>query len=548
LKENPIFIGTYTAWEPNAFDGKDTSFVSAKGHDNTGRFIPHFYRNKESIALDPIVGIDDESKSEWYHTPKKTKKEYITDPFYYEGVYMISFLSPVVIDNNFIGISGIDFSMDFMQTLVDGYNLYGGKSRLSVISETGNIVAISNNHEAAGKNINAYISAVDLNKLHENKTSTYLSNDTIATLVPFDLGTSNKNWYVLLETPQSVLMKDANVFSVWVFFICFIIFTVLIASIYYLVSKHTKPIDIISANAKEIAMGKNKHTHINNVTNEISVLHHTFNEMVDAQSKIADVCLKISEGDFSQKVDIRSDEDILSISVNKMIDNLIQASEEDKKRTWASEGLAKLNEILRNTSNLSAQSDNIISFLVNYVGANQAGFFIVNDGEQEQKHLELMACYAYSRKKYIHQKIEIGEGLVGQCFLEKEITYLTEIPDNYLKISSGIGEARPKNLVLIPLIYDEQVIGILETASFKKLEQHHVDFLNKACEIFASSIHNFRINERTKMLLELSQQQTEEMRAQEEEMRQNLEELMASQEEMKRKEESYIHEIERLKS
>ncbi|MCZ8216758.1 MAG: PAS domain S-box protein, partial [Cyclobacteriaceae bacterium] len=141
---------------------------------------------------------------------------------------------------------------------------------------------------------------------------------------------------------------------------------------------------------------------------------------------------------------------------------------------------------------------------------------------------------AYDRKKYINKRIEIGESLVGQCFVEKDIIMMTNVPQNYVQITSGLGQANPSCIILVPLISNEQITGVLELASFEKYNNGHLEFLKKASEAVASAIINAKTTERVKLLLEDSQQRSEELRAQEEEMRQNMEELSATQEEMSR--------------
>ncbi|MGC4020926.1 MAG: PAS domain S-box protein [Cyclobacteriaceae bacterium] len=152
-----------------------------------------------------------------------------------------------------------------------------------------------------------------------------------------------------------------------------------------------------------------------------------------------------------------------------------------------------------------------------------------------KSYLKLVACYAYDRKKFLDKKIEIGEGLVGQCFLEKEATYMTVIPSDYVRITSGLGEATPKCIYLQPVQTKDEIVGVLELASFHELKDFEKKFIQRATENIAAAIISSRTTHRIKLLLADSQQRAEEMKAQEEEMRQNMEELQATQEEISRK-------------
>jgi GAF domain len=222
------------------------------------------------------------------------------------------------------------------------------------------------------------------------------------------------------------------------------------------------------------------------------------------------------------------------------------AKKEDEKRQWTSNGIAKFSDILR-TSHADSQSmfDSIISHLVKYIGANQGGLFLL-EGENDDRNLKLVAMYAYDRKKFLTRNVPIGEGILGQAVLEKSLVYLREIPESYVTITSGLGGAVPRCLMVVPLLLNEEVYGVIELASFKEFEPYVRDFVQRVGEGIASSVSSVRVNERTKTLLEELQQQTEEMKSQEEEMRQNMEELVATQEEMQRKEKEYINRIEEL--
>ena len=239
----------------------------------------------------------------------------------------------------------------------------------------------------------------------------------------------------------------------------------------------------------------------------------------------------------------------LSTALLSMRDQMILIAEEEKERNWAIQGLAKFADILRvGVDEIEKLYDNIIRNVVKYTGANQGGLYIVNQGDGQPKYLDLVAYYAYERKKYLTKRYEIQEGLLGQCYLEKDVIMLTEVPDNYSLITSGTGEATPKCILIIPLKINDEVYGVLELASFVPFKQYEIDFISKLGENIASTVSNVKINDRTRILLEESQIQAEQMRSQEEEMRQNMEELHATQEEMERSERGHLQEIERLEA
>lgn len=241
-----------------------------------------------------------------------------------------------------------------------------------------------------------------------------------------------------------------------------------------------------------------------------------------------------------QKEKLQREEDLVQLKLAQAV---------EKKRQWAVEGIANLSDILRSSLQEQEVYDRIVALVIKYLQANQGKLYVVNHNEEAKDvKIELTASFAYGRKKHLEQSFSPGQGLLGQTYLEGQTVQLLDIPQNYVKITSGLGEATPTALLIVPLKVNEIVEGVLEIASFKKFEEHDIEFVNKLGESVASYIQTNRINVRTKVLLEQAQEQAEELKSQEEEMRQNMEELAATQEEMQRKEQEYQRLIQELES
>ena len=264
--------------------------------------------------------------------------------------------------------------------------------------------------------------------------------------------------------------------------------------------------------------------------------------MSEGYAKTALFANKLGEGKLDEAYDPLSVADVLGNALLSMRTQLNESEIENQKRNWNAEGLARFVQLFRHQQDIGQLGKKLLPELVNYLDANQAALFINHQSEGEQV-LKMEACYAYGREKFIKKEIIPGEGLTGQAFLEKDKILLTEVPDDYINISSGLGKARPGCVLIMPLMLNEEVEGVLELASFQVFPEHVISFVEKLAENLSATIRNVRINERTQSLLEDSKLQTETLQAQEEEMRQNMEELAATQEEMRRKEKAYVSKI-----
>jgi len=276
--------------------------------------------------------------------------------------------------------------------------------------------------------------------------------------------------------------------------------------------------------------------------NEITHIANSISNLIDGLKKTTSFANAIGEGKYSTEYKPLSNEDSLGNALLEMRENLIisgkdedKRKKEDEIRTWKNIGLTKFNDILRqNQGNIKEMSIAVISELVKFIDANQGGMFVFNDDEDD-RHLELTAAYAYGNEKKKEKIIYPGEGLVGMVALEKETVYMTELPDSYITITSGLGGSEPKSLLIVPMIVEEEIIGVIELASFNNLLDHEISFVETLSENIASSLSITKINQRTAVLLEQSRRQAEQMKVQEEEMRQNFEELQQVQEESSRR-------------
>jgi PAS domain S-box-containing protein len=265
-------------------------------------------------------------------------------------------------------------------------------------------------------------------------------------------------------------------------------------------------------------------------------------------NKLLDFTGKLIQNEFEAELELKDPADPLGEAMINLRNNLKmnideqqQRKMEDDQRNWISEGLAQVGDILRRPfENMEEFSYNIISYLVKYLGANQGGFFLKEQDQEGTRYFNLKASYAYDRKKFSDKRVEWGEGLIGTCALEKQSIYMTNLPDGYLEITSGLGLSTPDTLLIVPVITQEEVLGIIELASFNVIQNFEISFVESVAESTAITIAGLRNSIRTASLLKESQSQAEALAQQEEKMRQNMEELKKTQEQAAQQAEKFI--------
>jgi ligand-binding sensor domain-containing protein len=234
--------------------------------------------------------------------------------------------------------------------------------------------------------------------------------------------------------------------------------------------------------------------------------------------------------------------------VEKQQKLLEEKERSEKEIRFFNSGLAIFSEILsKEKEDIAQLAQHLISKLVEYVEAHIGGIFILNDNDKDNPVLELTGSYAYEKEIIAKKNLLTEEGQVGACFKSKETVIMDKLPDDYMKIKSGLGEVKPRFLALIPLKLDTEILGVIELASFHEIEKYKINFIEKLSENIFSVIANIRANKIVKEMYQQTQMQAEELQSQEEEMRQNMEEMMATQEETSRKEEVLQSEIKKLR-
>lgn len=268
------------------------------------------------------------------------------------------------------------------------------------------------------------------------------------------------------------------------------------------------------------------------VKKDYSKLNEDLYAQTDTIQKVSTFAEKIGNGEYDYYFEVKDDSDTLSKSIQNLRDKLYESNKQESVRNWMMMGKDRISNILRMHNDLNKLSYEVLVALIKYVEVVQGAFYVL---DEEKNILSIHASYAYNRKKYLEKEIKIGEGLVGQAAIERDIVHRTEIPEDYVTITSGIlGDKKPSSILIVPLITEEKLQGALELASFKKFSKVEIEFLKEIGEIVARAIFNLKITSKTELLLKESQQMTYELKENEETLRQNAEEMRLTQEELEK--------------
>jgi len=266
----------------------------------------------------------------------------------------------------------------------------------------------------------------------------------------------------------------------------------------------------------------------NFLRNYIAGVKKSLNENIERYERNIHLAKALKENNLGT---IEPNGDVLSETLLDLGKSIRISKKREEEHNWITRGKDQISDILRNAHNMDDLSFNTLKTIIDYMGGVQGAFYILNDNV-----LKRAAMYAYGRRRFEYHEIAIGKGLIGAAAFEKAMIYRTEIPDDYYTITSGLlGEQKPKSIVILPLLQEENLQGVMEIAflasSVPALKLH---FASEVSSIIGQTIYNLRITTRTQHLLKESQEMTAALRENEEKLRENAQEMIAAQEELEK--------------
>ena len=388
--------------------------------------------------------------------------------------------------------------------------------------------------------------SVVLNKKIESKTTENWKNESENSNKPYqnfkgDIVIGNYSnleilkelgldWVLITEINESEADPVSRMMTNDIIFLTLAIIIIAIILALIITIKIVSPIIKLTNWAKQVSNGDLSYENIKLPNNEMGEMNQSFRDVVTTFRSISEVAEAIAVGDYNKSVPIRSEKDQLGKSVNQMKDKLEAARLENKKSIWIKDGTTQLNENMRGDYDVVTISRNIITFITKYLDA-QIGALYLSD--EDMTELKLTASYAFSTRKGTNFKIKFGEGLVGQAAFEKEMISLTEVPDDYIRIKSGLGEIAPHNIVVAPIVFENKLIGVIEIGSLKEFDKFQLEFLRLIMESIGISINSSTTRSELQNMLRITSEQAEKLQTQQEELKIKNEELQTQQEALK---------------
>jgi CheY-like chemotaxis protein/HAMP domain-containing protein/GAF domain-containing protein len=253
---------------------------------------------------------------------------------------------------------------------------------------------------------------------------------------------------------------------------------------------------------------------------------------------IAEVSTAVTKGDLTRSIAVEAQGEVAKLkdNINEMIINLRETTQKNTEQDWLKTNLARFTRMLQGQRDMTTVSQMVLSELAPLVDAQQ-GVFYVNSGNNGTPLMQLLGSYAFTERKNLANEFRPGQGLVGQCILERERILLTNVPGDYVHIGSGLGQATPLNIIVLPVLFENEVKAVIELASFNRFNDTHLTFLDQLTESIGIVLNTIEANTRTEQLLQQSQALATELQSQQDELKKTNEQLEKQAESLRESEE-----------
>ena len=526
LENNKNLLAVWTSWELNAVDAE---WNFPYGRERT---VVFWEKGNVRVVIDSTNLNGDLPGSPYFIMKSGVERTMLTNPYFYSytqdtgSTFLETSLARGIYSGDkFVGAVGVDVSLERFKKIITQVRPFENSSIL-IVSNDGTIVSSDDETQIGEKITKAFPGFVKqriLEKIKSGRDFSFylknkiLNNDIYYSFYPIQIEGSNLPWSLGFFVSTDIIIKDIRENSILLGVISLLSLLLISLIIWTVLSIIIRPIEKTTEALKSLSLGvisddimvKYKSS------DELGIMAEAVNKLIKTLAYTQEFAYQIGQNNLKVEYELLSENDSLGKSLIDMRNNLfnskkeeLQRENENKQLNWLQQGITQLNEILRdNNDDLHVLSYELIKFITKYTNSAQGGFYLLEKHDSKQL-IVLKSAYAFDRKKEITAEIEIGEGLVGRAVNERRIVNINNLPNGYLQVRSGLGNASPSNLVIIPLMFEDVVLGALELAGFSQYDDFKVDFLQQISVRISSSVSVLVKNLETEKLLKESQLQT----------------------------------------
>lgn len=556
LEKNEKFLSLWVICEPSTIDNLDKNYINKKGSTGRGNYSPTFFKFNGEIQLEENVTDTIKTplfSSDYYTIPKNRKMETILDPYYYsynraneDSIFQTNLIVPLIKNNKVFGVAGVDVPLTTLQKMMDSIKPYDG-SYAMMVSNEGMLVTYPE-HEVVGRQITDVIKVknqdndifnkkeIIKNIKNGNSFSFEYVDDKGETVyvsfAPVIVGNTQTPWSVGIVVPLHMIMAKARM-QLWISILVSLAGLIFITCVIVITSKWIlSPVTQTTQVLKDLSLGKiNTINYLENDSNdELGEMSIALKKVADTMTINAELATQIGEGIFDQDYSPASKDDLLGVALLKMKQNLQEYSINQELNNWMQKSTVRIIDILRGEKTIALISNQLLSLFAEIIDI-KVGAIYIND---ENNKLSVVGSYAYDIRRACTLKFDLGEGLLGQVAKEKRTLIFLDVPKDYMVVQSGLGKTTPKQIVIIPLVHEEKLLGAIELGFLNEVSSRHLEFLDNVKDRISIGFNSIKIKEEMDHLLQQTIEQSEELQLQQEELQQQNEELRAKQDELEK--------------
>ncbi len=523
LIHHPQFLSIWTSWELSAIRN---DFKEVNGRDR----LTYYRENNQILYTFETIEIGELNLGGIYYDLKANPRESLTDPYFSaytddqtSHTLMSSITIPLLDNGEFIGLTGADIEMDRFYQVVEKITPFEG-SYAAVISASGQIIA-----HPDSELINKSILETELSmhsgfnmdeKIKAGKSFSYNEKTEgerglFVAFAPFKPGIENESWYIIIVVPSDViLLKAQNTYRVSI--IVGIFGILLLAILIWVISNTiTSPLKMTTKLLKKLSVGDTHELKVKRLRSkdELAEMTQALSKLTNSLKLSADFATNIGQGNLNKGFTPLSKNDVLGNALIQMRSSLLELRVVNDKNRWMQSSLVRISELLQGEKSITELGNQILTALAEILDVQIASLFF-----HENSEFVLSSSYSYNIRKSNLNSFKLGEGLVGQSAKEQKLLVFTDVPEDYISIKSGLGEIKPSEIVVAPLIYQKEVIAVVELGTTKEFTLDKLDFITQISENLALGFNSIKTRNEMKVLLVKTQSQAVELRLQQEEL------------------------------